>query len=342
MFDEEEYELKIQRLKEVKQPGHKWKPQDYALVSKYGVLEVEKDGQIIQRLVKVDQKDGSRKRYVTYEKLFDAIKEYHDDNGKHTGRLLTFKKLKIIFVNITMQQVIQFIECCETCQQKQGRIKKGIVVKPIVSSKFNSRCQVDCIDMQSCPDGDFKYIMVYQDHLTKFTHLEALKTKSALEVAFNLINIFKIFTAPLILHSDNGREFVNKVIHEMLLLWPACKMVNGKARHSQSQGSVERCNRDIEAMLACWRRDNQRNDWSNGLREIQYSKNARHHTGIGRSPFKALFGTEPAMGVESLGLERELTADLETEEQLESMFPEEALENDDELLLQDAETDTGT
>ena len=120
MFSDEEYKLKLERLKEVKQPGHKWLPQDYALVSKYDVLEVEKDGQILQRLVKVDKKDGSRKRYTTYEQLFDAIKEYHEENGKHTGRLLTFKKLKIIFANITMQQVILFIECCETCHQKQG------------------------------------------------------------------------------------------------------------------------------------------------------------------------------------------------------------------------------
>ena len=45
------------------------------------------------------------------------------------------------------------------------------------------------------------------------------------------------------------------------------------------------------------------------------------------------------MGIESLGLEKELTSDQETEEQLEAMFPEEALENDDdddvEKLLQD-------
>ena len=177
MFSDLEYQLKIERLKEVRMAGHKWIPQDYALVTKFDILEVEKDGQIHQRLVKVDKKDGSRKRYVTYEKLFEAIQEYHEESGKHTGRLLTFNKLKQIYANITMQQVIAYIECCETCHQKQGRVKKGIVVKPIVSSKFNSRCQVDCIDMQSCPDGEYKYIMVYQDHLTKFTMLEALKTK---------------------------------------------------------------------------------------------------------------------------------------------------------------------
>ena len=50
-----------------------------------------------------------------------------------------------------------------------------------------------------------------------------------------------------------------------------------------------------------------------------------------------MFGMDPMVGIESLGLEKELTSDVETEEQLEAMFPEEALENDVEMLLQDGE-----
>ena len=42
------------------------------------------------------------------------------------------------------------------------------------------------------------------------------------------------------LHSDNGREFANKVVKEVLNMWPDCKFVHGKPRHSQSQGSIER------------------------------------------------------------------------------------------------------
>ena len=45
--------------------------------------------------------------------------------------------------------------------------EKGVVVKPIVTSDVNMRAQVDCIDIQSDPDGEYRYTMVYQDHLTK-------------------------------------------------------------------------------------------------------------------------------------------------------------------------------
>ena len=52
-----------------------------------------------------------------------------------------------------------------------------------------SRAQVDRIDMQSEPDGDIKWILVYQDHLTKF----------APEIAYQLLDNFSIFRAPSIL-----------------------------------------------------------------------------------------------------------------------------------------------
>ena len=65
----------------------------------------------------------------------------------------------------------------------------------------------------------------------------------------------------------------------------------------------------------------------------KFAKNSRFHTGIGRSPFKAMFGADPSMGVEGLGVETEMLADVTTEEQLEDMFPQEACEATGEELL---------
>jgi len=50
-------------------------------------------------------------------------------------------------------------------QKKElGTTKKGLVVRPILCSKMNSRCQVDLMDMQAQSDKKFKFILVYQDH----------------------------------------------------------------------------------------------------------------------------------------------------------------------------------
>lgn len=130
--------------------------------------------------------------------------------------------------------------------------KKEVVVNSMVFLEFNSRFQVDLIDFQAQPDKDYKFIMVYQDHLTKFVVLKASKTKRAEKIAFNLLDIFTLLGAPSILQSDNGREFANKVVTNLKEYWPALKIVHGKPRHSQSQGSIERANQDIENMLNTW------------------------------------------------------------------------------------------
>ena len=69
-----------------------------------------------------------------------------------------------------------------------------------------SRGQVDLIDMQSQPDGEFKFILNYQDHFSKFCILRPLKHKTASSVAKVLVEIFSLMGPPTILQSDNGRE----------------------------------------------------------------------------------------------------------------------------------------
>ena len=49
--------------------------------------------------------------------------------------------------------------------------------KPILTHGFGARGQVDLIDMQSCPDGGLKWLLVYEDHDTKWNDVRALKSK---------------------------------------------------------------------------------------------------------------------------------------------------------------------
>ena len=57
---------------------------------------------------------------------------------------------------------------CVPCLKKAKVMKKGLVVKPMIFNDMNSRGQVDLIDMQTQANAEYKWIMVYQDHLTKF------------------------------------------------------------------------------------------------------------------------------------------------------------------------------
>ena len=91
------------------------------------------------------------------------------------------------------------------------------VVKPILTEELNGRWQVNLIDYQSRPDGEYKFVLVYQDHFTKYVLLRALKKKTMEAIVNELFGMFIDFGAPVILQSDNGREFTNEVSWTWLL-----------------------------------------------------------------------------------------------------------------------------
>lgn len=98
--------------------------------------------------------------------------------------------------------------------------------------------------------------MVYQDNLTKYVALKALKSKKNEEILDNAMEIFAYIWASVILQSDNDREFIESSVEKLKDIWPAIRFVHGKSRHSQSQGSVERAKQDIQNMLSAWLYEN--------------------------------------------------------------------------------------
>ena len=288
----------------------------YYILKKYDVLTC---GDVEKLIKKKKSPEDHPVYYATIEDTYDIISKAHIATG-HGGRDRMLKHLNQKYANITTEAVELFKSYCIVCQEKRKRPKTtGVVVKPILSREFNSRGQVDLIDMQSAPQGRFKWIMVYQCHLTKFVILRPLSSKRAAEVAFQLLDIFLLFGAPAILQSDNGSEFTAQVITELKELWPQLIMVHGKPRHPQSQGSVERANGDIKDMLVAWMCDNNTQDWSVGLKFVQQQKNCAHHAGINQTPYKAMFGEDPKVGLTSSSLPPEILKTLQSEDDLRAL-----------------------
>jgi transposase InsO family protein len=134
-----------------------------------------------------------------------------------------------------------------------------------VASKFLSRVQVDLISFTFQPVGEYKYICHVRDHFTRFSWARCLTSKRASEVAIFLYDIFTVFGAPIILQSDNGKEFTADIIAELLTLWPEVHIINGRPRHPQSQGLVERANGILQTKLGKWMEDNNTDNWMEGL-----------------------------------------------------------------------------
>lgn len=89
---------------------------------------------------------------------------------------------------------------------------------------------------------------------------------------------------------------------------------------NQSQGSVERANQDVENMLTTWMLENKTVHWSQGLRFIQFMKNTSLHSGIKRSPYEAIFGGKPKIGLKTSNIPLKAIDSVTTEEDLENVI----------------------
>ena len=80
--------------------------------------------------------------------------------------------------------------------------------------------------------------------------------------------------------------------------------------------------------------DNKTQDWTVGWKFTQQKKNCSYHAGINQTPYKAMFGEEPKVGLTSSNLPHEVLVRLQYEEDLLALLqtPAPKTGNDDELL----------
>lgn len=327
----------IENYNKAKILGSRPTDKEYYHAKKYDIMTFSDEKVLI--LKRKSQKDPVI-QVVPSSKYYQKILDTHVATG-HGRRDKIIYDLKDKYM-VPVFAINIFLQLCKTCLSKKSFPKTGIVVKPLITDDFNRRGQVDLVDFQSSPDGEYKWMLQYQDHLTKFCFLRPLKSKEAKEVAIEILKIFLEVGCPNILQSDNGREFTASILKEIVSLWPACKIVNGRPRYPQSQGSVERSNQDVKNMIRAWMVDNNSTNWSIGCYFAQFQKKSSYHSAIARTPFKALFGDDPRCGLTSTHLSENIISQFEMEEDLERFLKsvndnEHKTVNDDGNITSDKE-----
>ena len=104
------------------------------------------------------------------------------------------------------------------------------------------------------------------------------------------------------IHSDQGREFENKIMQELCLLGGSHK-TRTTPYHPESDGMVERFNRTLLMMLAMFAGKN-RDDWDDLLPAVMMAYRSSVHESTGFSPYRLMFGEECTLPLD-IGLPKE-------------------------------------
>ncbi|KAL0220695.1 hypothetical protein RCL1_000549 [Eukaryota sp. TZLM3-RCL] len=142
-------------------------------------------------------------------------------------------------------------------------------------------------------DEENRFLFVIVDSCSRFCILGKAKTINAQEVAkFLLKEVFCMFGLPQEIHSDRGPEFNNDVLKKLFELL-AIEQSFSVPHHHQSNGMVERKNRDVLSLLRKLLLTYQSyNSWSSLVPLIQVILNSSVNSITGCTPSSLLFGSD--------------------------------------------------
>jgi hypothetical protein len=325
-------------------------PSIHNLVKKYGILVAGEHCVLVSTEHSSSEVDDTNNgtdmdhiRRPTYmERLYDDILQCHTD---HKKGVTLHKKVGEKFCNLSRDWTKLFTATCPGCIQDAPKPKPVAGLRNIITTGFGVRGQVDLIDFQSMPDGSFRFLLNYIDHGIKLLYSSPIVAKRASTIAIALYELFCYIGPPMILQTDNGREFcgatttskqqqqdddkelagassvlspdmLKDVITEVHKLWPECRMVTGSPRHSESNGGVERVNRTVQQKLHAWMKHHNSTQWAIGCKTVQWQINTQYHSTVKTIPYKLAFAQLLRVGISGLLLDAAVINNLHTEKEL--------------------------
>ena len=199
--------------------------------------------------------------------------------GGHLGRTRTLARLSHRFYCSGMSDDVgDWLRQCTICMKRKSPTGRHHPLGNIPTGHRWDRIAMDILDVcDPTPDG-YRYILVIADYFSKWTEAFPIKDKCADTVADVLVNkIILRFGMPLVIHSDQGREFENVLMKSLCSLL-GCVKTRTASYHPESDGMVERFNR--------------RDNWHELLPFFMHAYRTSVHESTGYSPFRLMIGEE--------------------------------------------------
>lgn len=230
--------------------------------------------------------------HVPHEK-YKLISAVHNSIAGHHGVDRTMAKLiqqdqSWAYMRLHVRAFIHRCPCC----QKMRSIAPDIQTVRYTTGRYEpmERLNIDTIGPLPEDSKHNKYIIVIIDCFTRFLELYPTPDTGALGAANALLHHTGRYGAPCELLSDNGSQYVNKLIEAFVLLIGTESVLTLAYSHEENS-IVERSNKSIMDHLRAIMFDaNVIDNWSDCLPLVQRIMNASKNESMGYSPSQLLFG----------------------------------------------------
>jgi transposase InsO family protein len=154
------------------------------------------------------------------------------------------------------------------------------------------KCALDIVGPLNQTDEGHKYVLTFQDELSKFTLAIPIIQQDATTVARAFVEeIILKFGIPQSILTDQGSNFMSEVFRNVCKILKI-KRIKCTAYHPQTNVALERTHRVLVEYLRCLILEDQSN-WDLWLSYATFVFNTTTHTSTGFTPHELLFGRKP-------------------------------------------------
>ncbi len=233
------------------------------------------------------------------------MKQFHDLPARgHQGPDRTYQAMKYYFFWPNMRlEILNFIERCFLCQKHKRSYMRVPLQHQIIPKEPFHTVSVDLVGPVVRSEKGEEYILVMQDMLTRWVELAALKHTNAEAIMekFRIQWIMR-YGPPERLLSDRGSNFISQFALEYCRFYGIDK-IHTTAYRPEGNGANERMHAELARFFRIYLDDQEKSKWSYLLEYAAYAYNTSYHTGLGTSPYEALFGRLPPLGPLSVPLD---------------------------------------
>jgi len=248
-------------------------------------LEEERD----VHAIKEDTEDTNT---YTEEEKRQILYEYHDAPiGGHQGIERTLKRIRLNhnWPGIT-KDVENYVAKCESCQKNKlsRKIKAPLIITDTPSKPFE-KCALDIVGPLTITTQGNKYLLTFQDSLTKFSKAIPIPNQEANTISKEFVTkIILEHGIPEKILTDQGTNFLSEIFKNTCKLLKINK-IQTTAYHPESNGALERSHRTLAEYLRHYV-DEDQTDWDEWIPFAMFTYNTTPHTATGYTPFELVYG----------------------------------------------------
>jgi RNase H-like domain found in reverse transcriptase/Reverse transcriptase (RNA-dependent DNA polymerase)/Integrase zinc binding domain/Integrase core domain len=225
----------------------------------------------------------------------EIIKEFHDSPlGGHQGVKRTWNRIRPLFKWPRMHASIEeYISTCPSCQRNKTlrHTKMPMVIVSTATRPFE-KVYLDIVggkgSLPTTTSGN-KYILTFQDDLSKFSEAIPIASQDAPTVARAFVDgIVLRHGMPKSLLTDQGANFMSNLFKNTCKLLKI-KKLNTTPYHPQTNGALERSHKGLAEYLRSFVNSDQ-NNWDEWVGYAIFTYNTTPHSTTGYSPFELVYG----------------------------------------------------